>query len=266
MSDLRSLLSIVRDYMPELTEVRALEYINRAYKTLMQTDTRVNVYMNFDDPEFPYPIIKKTFTYSPDSGKAPEPTPRSFYFLDGEYGVFEDSQGNPITLSVNGVGVSVRRVNAIFTEVARYNDAYQIGYYNPLGTYYNQGYRGTKWYDRKFVRIPCNLYQKTSSVDNNASVQFNTENPYEGIENPIYVEFWYDPPAITNKAQSVLIDLNRWQDVLIDGAVGYYEDLKNGRSDRLDKFKRQGLREFKNEYNKNYNNKTNVSFPPREIG
>lgn len=276
----RGILGIIQDYMPEEPVQKVLEYLNRAYLRLSQNDIKDFIYVicagDYDntDLDFPYPVLKQKISsnvpmpscvaiipenFTDDLGKDLSTSPETFEFL---------YLGQPVTC---------RKVNAFFVRKSPKYYYYPSNQapYEPFSPFFNDGYAGTKYrangnYD--FTRFPCDLRPASSAAPPTA---FFYSKPYGDAENAdinkkylgdIYCEFWFTPPALSNPNSTMLLDVDKWQDELINGAVGYWEDKVNGFSERLQKFLQFDRKEFMNEGNSNLHNRGNQQYVIRDIG
>ncbi len=226
----RQVVSMIRGYMPEVSEVMAREYLNWAYLSLVNTDTNQTIFM-LQDGDIPFPTL--------DLGLNKK------YQLDAT--TLLDSDGNPLTLAVNGVPVTVRKVKAVFEKGTIYRP------YEPFG--YEYGSNSTI-----FSEIPVQSIAQMGTTP--ATITFTGDLP----KNDCYIEFWYTPRPLETPMVEMLIDTDTWLKALIDGAVGFYEDVANGESTRLEKFLKVHIKDYKYESTESLRLKIPASFPRRELG
>ena len=226
----KQVISMIRDYMPEVSEIRAREYLTRAYLTLVNTDTNQTIFMlNTGDIPFPTLVL----------GTSKE------YILNATN--LLDSLGNPIDLTVNGIPVTVRKVKSVFEKGQNGSP------YAPYGYEYGAN-------TEVFCTVPV---QSVSQMGNTpAKITFTGDLP----TNECYIEFWYAPRPLETPFVEMVIDTTLWLDALIDGAVGFYEDQANGNSVRKEKFLREHLKNYKQASTESLRLKIPESFPRRALG
>jgi|TARA_Y100000310_G_scaffold127848_2_gene126976 hypothetical protein len=279
----RGLLGRIQKYMPEVSSSHeVLEYLDRAYLRLCQNDIKDFVYVicagDYDniDLDFPYPVLKQKTTIG-----GTNPMPSCVPLVANN---FTDDLGNELAISTEvfefkykGQIVTPRKVNAFFVKKNINNYYYPVNQtpYQPFSPYFNSGYGATKFGQNgnmDFSRFPCDL--RPPSGDTPCEAYFFSK-PYGDAESAdesnnflgdIYCEFWFTPPSLTTADSVMLLDVGKWQDELINGAVGYYEDLVNGDSTRKEKFLQFDRKEFMNEGNSNLHNRGNQQFIIRDIG
>ena len=201
--------------------MRALEYLSRAYLELANTDNSQFIFYNTADSDAPVPILSTT-------------TDRKYYLNETN---LVDSNGNPISLTVEGQTVYIRKLRTLFMEAK----GVSYRYYADWDTYSPYGYPAywDSWYkERQFVEVPCQPYMRRGG--NEASIIL-----FDDYDVDIYAECYYTPSALSGEGVELLLDTEEWLDALIDGAVGYYEDVVNGRSERKEKFRTYWKDKFK---------------------
>jgi len=231
----RQLVSIIQDYMPEVPSARVLEYLSRAYLELINGNSSQNVF------------------YLEGSNSLP--------LLNTQVGVRKyalnsanlvDENGDPISLSQNGTPVTARKLRNVFVD----GSVYGLSPYSSNDYPYGYG----SWYSSKvFSKIPCQSYNQRGEAP--ATILL-----FDDYDTDIWVEFYYTPSDLTSNTDTMLIDVDTWSDALIDGAVGYYEDVVNGRSERLLRFQSQWKRSYLNSGMDNLMDKIANKFKPREVG
>ncbi|MDA3823290.1 MAG: hypothetical protein PF450_11875 [Bacteroidales bacterium] len=241
MRTTKQLVSIIQDYMPEVADIRVLGYLSRAYLELINSNSSQNVfYIDTVDAD-PLPILDTTVG-------------------DRKYALDEnnlvDSAGTAINMTQVGVSVTSRKLRALFVESTNLNIDYRLDPYDPRGYPSDYGY----WYrGRSFSKIPCQSYNQRGG-------QPATVLLFDDYDTNIYAEFYYTPDDLLNVTDIMLIDTDVWSDALIDGSVGYYEDVINGQSRKLDKFQSYWKRKYLNVGLDNLEDKIPTSFKARPIG
>ena len=241
------IVSILEDYMGEVSDVKRLEFLSRAYKIMMNNDVSQLIYYSKDDIDSPFPLLKLA-----DDTK--------FYTVDDN---LVDSTGAAHTPTVFGTEVACRKISRVFTD-QRIND---IGYgYNDLFPEYfpfgEIAYLSTGENIKRYYEIPVSVLP--AQGNNNASITF-FEDPSKYGEN-IYVEFWIGAPKLSSNSSPILLDTDKWLQELINGAVGLYEDVVNGASQRLTKFYKEDLKKFRVERSESLRQKISMQFPARSVG
>ncbi len=292
----RELLGIIQEYMDEQPKEKILMYLNRAYLRLCQNDIKDFVFLicrddfgnaayDNDDLKFSYPVLRQKYNKA-FSDEPPDyiPMPSSVDIVAEN---FTDEDGNLLLRNgdliplfiYRGQIVTCRKVNAFFV-IRNFNLNYyyypvnQVPY-KPFTPYFNGGYirpSNTNRGNLQLSRFPCDLRPPTQ--DKSAfSVFF--DKPYGDATDAdesnnylgdVYCEFWFTPPSLATPDSVMLLDTDKWQDELINGAVGYYEDMVNGDSTRLKEFLKFNRKEFMNEGNSNIHNKGNQQYKARDIG
>jgi len=223
--------------MPEVADDRVLEYLSRSYLELINSNSSQNVFYIDTDNTDPLPILNTNV------GKMK-------YILDDS--TLVNSNGDPITSTQLGVDVTARKLRSIFIE----GRVYGLETYQPKGvpSVYAEWYR-----QRTFSKIPCQSYNQRGG-------QAATILLFNDYDSDIFVEFYYTPGDLTTNKSIMLIDTDQWSDALIDGAVGYYEDVINAKSERLAKFQSYWKRAYLNVGLDNLMDKIPNNFKSRSIG
>jgi len=144
-----------------------------------------------------------------------------------------DSNGDTISIQVGGYDVAVRRVARVFTV------------------------------DEKFeYPVVVSLYDRTNLEP--ARVVFAVDPGT--YPDKYFVEFYYSPMPLETEFSVLTIDADKWEQALIDGAVGYYEDLQNGVSQRFEKFQTYWMKKFKEQSNSKLDKRYNLQIPVRRCG
>ncbi len=236
-------VSKLREYMGEVSTEKILENLNRAYLKLTSTDTEDFLFFNVSDQTQPFAIINPTKGIS-------------------KYAINEtnlvDTDDNPISLEVEGQTVFCRKVARAFTQNLKGKGYGYYSYkrYSPYGypAYYEN------WFTRHaFYEVPIHTSPRRN--DNDASILF-----FEDYEGPVFVEFYYIPSPLETVNTPMLIDVDEWVEELVNGSVGYYEDVANGKSERKKKFLEEDVYRFMNEATDSQDARTPISYTTRKVG
>lgn len=218
-------------YAPEWDREVILNFIKRAQEELTLINSPEMIFYNGADPSFPVPFLQTVagqlqYTIGDDGTGASN---------------ILDSDGNPIDIEItrNGVEYPVlpRRVKDIFTE-------YTHGYSWPS---YGQG----RWFTFGWFYNPArvrNFYRAENVVtfdrkgSTGTTIRF-MEDPGATTDR-YYIMFYHDPIELLSDQIPLTIDGNQWHQALIDGAVGFIEDIENGNSRRLEKFRTYWIKKF----------------------
>jgi len=234
MPNTRELLGIIKeDYAQDWSFPKLLEFLDRAQRSLMMTDCAQTIWFNNSDPTFPFPILKTVagqLSYNIDST------------------TLVDSTGAALTPSIGGYNVKIRRVRHVFIMVSdltssNYDKKFYGEQFSVVGL--NQ-YWSQRLYRVDYFKVPCDI-REASGLKTSPQVTF-FEDP--GTHSDKYlIELFCNPVPLTTPDIPLSLDGDRWEMALIDGVVGYIEDVENGKSERLDKFNTIHKREFMNEGN-----------------
>jgi len=240
MRTTKQIISIIQDYMDNVPVDRVREYLSRSYLGLINSNSSQNVF--YIDNEQPLPILKTT-------------TGDRKYAISAANLV--DADDVQIVLEQDGITVSARKVRSLFIEkTGLQGRSYRLNDYVPVGVpsnYFN-------WYkERSFSKVPFQSYNQRGS-------QPATVILFDDYDTDIYVEFYYTPGDLLTNLDEMLIDTDDWTDALVDGAVGYYEDLINGESKRLDKYNSYWKRKYLNVGMDNLGDKVPNQFKARPLG
>lgn len=250
MPSTQELVSIIKnDYAPDWSRSKILELLNRAQKRLFNQDTEQSTWYNPNDDEFPFPILKTT-------------AETLEYEITGSNLV--DMNGNALSITQNGYAVTCRRIKHIFIMVASLsNSNYDRKFY---GEQFNltgiNEYWSQRLYRLSFYKVPGNLFDKTNLQ--NARFLFH-EDPGTYADR-YFVEFYYNPIELTSESIPLSLDGDKWEMALIDGTVGYIEDIENGKSDRMNKFETYWMRKFLSSQNENSDERRPFQMLVREAG
>lgn len=241
------IVSLLKDYMGEVSREKRREYLSRAYMELVTKDIDQLIYYNRTDIESPFPLLD-----------IQEGT--KVYTLDDN---LINTDGTEHLPTIWNSPVGVRKVARVFTP--RRINSTQYGYYREFPEYFPFGDVAYLAYNNEKIRyyeVPVSAIPRQGN--NKASVTFFDDPTQYGDK--IYVEFWYAPPAVTSDSSPLLIDTDKFLQTLINGAVGYYEDVVNGNSARLSKFENEDMHKFTVEGTESQRIKISQRFPTREIG
>ncbi len=253
MTTVKELIAdIQHNYIREAAPEQVRSYLNRAYKKISNSDIATFIYYNKESKIFPIPSINLTdelyYEISPDT----------LVDEEGNYLNPIDPSVPPSNLTVDGVDVFPRKVRTVFAE-SPYPGYYNYGFeefdFRGVPSYYHRLFQGNKYY-----KIP---FDSTERRDSNSypTIQFS-EN--YGLSK-VYILFYYTPTPIYSINSKILLDIDKWYDELIDGTVGYYEDIVNGRSQKKDRFENDHLRRIKSESNERIAKSKPYTMPTREI-
>lgn len=260
MPTLSQLVTQIKDeFVPDWSRIRILNHINRTVRALYNHDSARCIFYNTADPLFPMPFLKtvsKQLSYDITSAN------------------LLDSSGVQVPLTVGGsvvngvmtggIPVTVRRLKTVFIDAKTMaiqlyqpqfrGERYEFGGVNP--------YWRAKLYNAQFYAVPGVLVDKNSSQA--AGFRFLEDPADHG--NFFYTEFYYSHPDIVLEQSPLLLDLDIWEDAIIDGVVGYIEDRKNGRSERLQKFQKEWISKWCDDANVGMANRTPIQMQSRECG
>jgi hypothetical protein len=266
---LRTVFNTVKRLMPEVPDPQVFEYISEAYLELLSEDVAELIFLNRYDSNFPYPILQDPNALPPVGGDTWWSGWNNDLLTDLSYDLsspyIRDSINDEVQLQIdltkNGsdsVPVLVRKLANVFTirDSRTINDFPEI--YRPAYCSENPIY--SKY---QFVKVP---YQSRSFSDDRGAADIQFFFPPNNYETPFFLEFYWRPAVpISSVNSKVLMDTKKWKDALIDGAVGRYEDIVNGQSERKMKFETQRKKEFKKEFNNIVDNRESNKFKTRYV-
>lgn len=249
MPNTRELVSIIKqDYAPDWGVPKILELLDRAQRFLMKNDCAQTVWLNEDDPSFPFPIFPTT------SGTLS-------YAMNPSNLV--DSDGNPLTPTIGGYNVNIRRIKHIFIVVGSMaNSNYDRKFFGEqfsltgINEYWSQ-----RLYRLSFYKVPGDIRDATGL---NQYPRFIFHEDPGSWSDRFYAECFYDPVPLSSLDIPLSLDGDKWEMELIDGVVGYIEDMENGKSERLERFQGKHLRKFMNTMNEHMNERREPQMPIRE--
>lgn len=242
MQNTQSIIGLVKKYMPEVPIEQVREFVSRAYLMLKNTDVDQSIYY-LSDNKNPLPVLKivpgvYTYDITPDN--------------------LTDIDGVPLTdFTVDGITVTSRKVKGVFTDKPIHGIT-ENSYYPSIVDIYGNSIVSGKFYQIPVQAIPQRSPELPAKI---TILQELADVPID-----IFVEFWYAVPNLTSSNMPLLIDTDMWLDAIIDGAVGYYEDIVNGKSERKANFIKYHIPKFKKESNESYRLKASMSFPTRSVG
>lgn len=249
MPSTRELVSIIKeDYAPSWGRTKILQYLDRVQRRLMIGDLSQTVWLNESDDSFPFPLLHTTagnLSYDIDSSN------------------LYDSDGNSVSPTIGGYSVSLVSVRHIFLAVASLaNSNYDRKFF---GEQFNltgiNEYWSQRLYRLSYFKVPGDI-RDPSGLDADPRFTFH-EDPGTTTDR-YYVEAFYRPVQLTSESVPLSLDSNLWEGVLIDGVVGMIEDVENGRSDRLEKFRNVHVKKFRNYMNRHSNERRESQMPIRE--
>ena len=249
MSTVQSLVTTIQDdYAPKIGRTLLLGYINRAVQVLTGQDCAQTTYYNTSDDSFPFPYISTT-------------TGTLEYEMTSSNLV--DSDGATVSPAINGTTVAIRRVKRVIVSgttmrTQQYNPNFRGESINLTGI--NPYWKSRLYYDnyQKVVGMPMD------KTENQAAKWIFAEDP--GTETDVYLaECFWEHPTVDAESDTLLIDQQRWEQALIDGAVGYIEDFQHGESRRLEKFQTYWKKQFCGDMNIGFDSRRPRRFLHREM-
>jgi hypothetical protein len=249
MPTTRELVSIIKeDFAPDWGIPKLLQFLDRAQRFLYKNDCAETVWLNESDPSFPYPIFKTTsgvlsYDMSPTN--------------------LVDSEGVQVTPEVSGYPVHMRRIRSVFIVVSdlassNYDKKFYGEQFSLVGL--NQ-FWSQRLYRTSFYKVPGDIHDANGLHDYPRFV-FH-EDPGTTTDR-YFVEMFCDPIEITSANIPLTIDGDKWEDALIDGVVGYIEDIESGKSERLEKFRKYWLKKFMSDANDHADERTSPKMLIRE--
>lgn len=250
MPTTQELVSIIKeDYSIKWSRLRILRFIDWAQKQLFNTDCAQHLFYFKDDPVFPYPVLKTTAL-------------QLDYVIDDD--ALVDSNGDDIAITYQGRSTTVRRIKRVFISVT-----------SLAGSDYDRRWYGeeftlvgvNEFYSRRlyrvfFYEVPIIIFNKTNAGE--ARLIFG-EDPKTTTDR-FYVECYLNPVELTGEEIPLSIDGDEWEEALTDGVVGKIESIRNGKSERLDKFLTYWMKKFKGNQDFPDEKRTPKQFPVRECG
>ena len=249
--NLRSFVEqLKKRYMPEVSSTDILGYINDVYQEMYSQNNDNFLW------RLPYPIEDITgydnFSYPRLSDDLEIHNNISQYIDIDTTNLVTDKGFAISSFEFKGIDMTSRKVAYLFCDSSYVNeDTYDAlsGVYPDLGNV-----------DNKWAIFPIHAIDGNS--ESPAKVKLLSL-PLEGVK--MYVMFYIQVPDITSVNNSTLLNLSKDKKLITDGVVGLYEDVVNGRSERLDRYNAQ-LPIWASDYNSLGNNTYVRVFPSREIG
>lgn len=273
MKTTRTLVGELKRRMEEQPDIVILSFLDKAYMRLVQNDIEDMIFylcepVAADDVIYPFPVLKRMVTIPPNGGPGGTfPMPACVPIIETN---FEDNNGDPIEFKYHNEIITCRKVNYFFTESDIFYQFWNFDYQTvePHTPQYNLRYLNNNTRTPNFVRIPASLRQADQISP--AEARF-FERPYDisvTTQTPpqIFISFWMQPPSLVTVNSKMLIDVDKWQDELTNGAVGYYELEVNGRSEMWERFIKFDRPRFMNEANSNIHNIVSQHYKIRSIG
>lgn len=218
-------------YAPEWDREVIVEFIRKAQLGLCLLDSREMVFWNRSDPLFPIPYMKT------EAGRLEYEVGD---YGDGTTGLL-DSDGNEIEMEITREGVAypiqARRIRNVFEERLTWSGPTE-GVAISDQWYYGQTDAPTDRF-KGIGFVPDDIQGTT-----NAKVTF-LDDPGDTTDR-YFVSFYHTPIDLQSDTIPLTIDGDTWRQALIDGAVGFIEDIENGESKRLDKFEKKWKIKFLN--------------------
>jgi len=273
MKTTRTLVGELKLRMEENADLVILSYLDKAYMRLVQNDIEDMIFYLCEPVEapeviYPFPVLKKTVIVPPNGSPGGEfAMPSCVKIIEDN---FEDINGDPIEFKYHGLPVTCRKVNYFFTESDVFSQFWNFDYrtVEPHTPYYNLRYLKTRSHMPNFTRVPASLRQADQLSPAEARFFDRPYNIPVTIQNApqIFISFWMQPPSLTTLDSKMMVDVDKWQDELTNGAVGYYELVVSGRSEMWNDFMKFDRPRFMNEANSNIHNITTEKFQIRELG
>lgn len=248
---LQSLVNTINsDYCPEKSVPTVLSLVERAIKRLFNQPCNSSIYFNRSDPLFPWPILKTvsgTLSYDVQANLV-------------------DSSGNPITCVQSGVPIILRDIGNVFVkgEIIR-SGAYHPNFRGvPLSLTGINPYWGYQFYENYYT-VVGNVTSKTEQE----GLFFDFLEDPGAHTDQYYVEAFMEHPDINTVFDPVLINLQLWEQAIIDGCIGYMEDFDNGDADgnkKIKKFEEYWVPKFSAYGNKDVHHRNALQTPIREMG
>jgi len=213
---------------------RCVRYLDRVQRMIFLSETWALEYFNNADPVFPFPIL-------------PTVDGQLSYTIDN--GVLQDSNGDALDITFEGIPVAVNRVLYVFTDTVDFAD-YNSNYGRTQT--YGYGERGfvpdnntVNIRGRKFYKTPVRLTPLSPNSKPTITFLHNPENNL----GKYYVAMGLVPPKIGSVSSKMMLNVDKWEDALIDGVVGQMEKSSNGKSVSADKFQNYWIPLIRNSYN-----------------
>jgi hypothetical protein len=252
MPSLQSLVTTINsDYCPEKGRPTVLSLVERAIKALFNQPCASSIFYNRSDPAFPFPIINTvsgTLSYELTAAN------------------LVNSAGAAVALTVNGTTVALRDIAGVFVK----GSSIGTGGYTPnfRGSGRNVAGINPYWGNnnaQSYYQVPGVPTPKT----NNEALAFTfLENPGTS-SNRFFVEAYYEHPDLAVDTDPVLINLQLWEQAIIDGCIAYLEDFDNGNAGttpRINKFEQYWKPKFSTYGNKDISHRSSMQIPIRECG
>jgi len=266
--------------MPGESRIKVLDYINQAYIKLCSQDSNRFIFYNELDDNMPYPIIHYSASPLPPATGVAGSDRNEDWADDWDNSEMKlltydiasnlvDSAAKQIELKIYDniiagsgqasetyVVAKARKIANIFT-IYNENTANEFpDIYRPLEC------EGILFNRYQLTKVPFKTLD-SSSRRSSPRVTFNS--PPNRFDVPYFVEFYFTPPDLTSENSPVIIDLNKWQDTLVKGAVAYYEDLVNGQSEKKIVFEKDDCKNFLDDGNEGSENETPERFSTKYV-
>jgi hypothetical protein len=234
----QQLVSLLKnDFAPGYARTKLLSYVERAQNELFGQDCAQTKFYNVGDTTLPLPILSTT--------------EGTLKYIPSESNLV-DSDGNALSLTINGYDVTIRKIERVFINVSGVAYDYDNVF---VGRTFNWAGINENWsrrlYNVKFQEVPAILYDRTSVED--AHLVF-AEDPKTHTDK-YYVEFYINPVPLDSERIPLTIDADKWAEAIIRAVRGYIEEGRNGRSELLDggantgSFRNYWLPKFRNSGN-----------------
>lgn len=222
--------------------------MKRAQNEVFNQDTQETIFVNGSDDTNPLPLISTTagtLKYTPSASN------------------LVDSDGNAISLTVNGYAVSIRKILHVFintSDLSQYNNTYVGRIFQWSGT--NDNWT-RKLYKARYREVPLAANHPKSAAED-AYFVF-AEDPGTHAD-WYYVEFYFGPIDLTAETIPMSFDTDKWFEAVLEGVLGYAELSKNGRSEHLDRFRQYWIPKIRSEFNHSMTDRRPFVFESRDAG
>ena len=220
MKTTRELLhGIKKDYCKNVDVTDLVRYLDKVQRALFLVNAENMVYMNGADTRFPYPILE---------------TQEGVLEYEITRNSLVDSNGDPLVLTYGGAEVDAAEVTAIFRRVG-YSDQYNLmnsndngygSYYYPRRANYFTNNRQFMLWGEWFNEMPYKLVTRSPS-NPNPKIIFQCDPGTRTVAdaNAFFIEVSVAPPPVSTVNSELVIDIDKWEDALIDGVQGEVERI-----------------------------------------
>ena len=207
--------AISQDFAPNCAPDTLVRYLDRCQRMIYLDDTFQLTYFNENDPEFPLPIL---------------PTVAGQLTYTISDGVITDSLGDPLNFEWDGFTAVPSKVISVLTRETNIR---------PIHGNRGYGYRAAAYDDARVI-IRGELFWKEivrlkERTPNSDPVITFREDPGDTTDR-YYLDVGLAPRKILSSRTPMSLNVDKWEQALIDGVVGQYENSVNGRSDKYQTF------------------------------